>query len=68
MSPVLAKTAQVFALAMFAFIFGGYSFLLSGACTDQKMGGWVWVAMLCSIVGMAVVGFRIVRGTGAFKA
>jgi hypothetical protein len=64
----MAKTIQVLALALFAFVLGGYSFLLSGACTEQKMGTWGWAAVVGSIVGMAVVGFRIVRGSEASSA
>jgi hypothetical protein len=56
MKPALAKMFQVLAVAVFAFSLGGWSFLLTGACTEFRGGGgrWAWVAGVCSIVGLAV--------------
>jgi hypothetical protein len=56
MNPALAKTSQALAVAVFAFSLGGWSFLLSGACTEFSGGGgrWAWVAAVCSLVGLAV--------------
>jgi hypothetical protein len=33
----MAKTAQIFAVAVFAFILGAYNFLLSGACAEFRI-------------------------------
>jgi hypothetical protein len=56
MNPALAKTSQVLAVAVFAFSLGGWSFLLSGACTEFAGGGgrWAWVAAISSLVGLTV--------------
>jgi hypothetical protein len=54
---------QHFAVAVFAFILGGYSFLLSGACAEFRGGGerWVWVATVSCIVGLAIGLFALMR-------
>jgi hypothetical protein len=64
MNPALVKTTQVFAVAVFAFILGGFSFLLSGACAEFRGGGgrWAWVATVSCIVGLAVSLLTLVRG------
>jgi hypothetical protein len=61
MSPVLAKLVRVSIVAGFAFLLGGYSFELSGACTEVKGGGWAWAAVILSIVGLAFGAFLVVR-------
>jgi uncharacterized membrane protein len=63
MNPALAKTTQVFAAAVFAFILGGYSFLLSGACAEFTGGGakWAWVAVIGCVVGLAVSLLTLMR-------
>ena len=63
MNPALAKTTQIFAVAVFAFILGGYSFLLSGACAEFRGGGgkWASVAAVSCIVGLAVSLFTLMR-------
>lgn len=64
MNPALTKAAQVLVVAVFAFILGGYSFLLSGACAEFRGGGWAWTALAGSILGLAFGAFRIVRDAG----
>jgi hypothetical protein len=67
LNPTMAKTAQIFAVAAFAFILGGYNFLLSGACAEFSIRGdgerWVWVATAVScIVRLAIGLFALMRG------
>jgi hypothetical protein len=64
MNPAFAKISQVFAVAVFAFILGGWSFLISGACAELRGGGgkWAWVALLGCIAGLAVSSLTLMRG------
>jgi hypothetical protein len=63
MNPAFAKISQVLAVAVCAFILGGWSFLLSGACTEFRdyRGTWAWVAAVLCIVGLAVNSFTLIR-------
>ena len=63
MNPVIAKISQVLAVAVFAFILGGWSFLLSGACVEfRDYGGkWAWVAAVFCFVGLAVSLLTLIR-------
>ena len=62
MSPVLAPLVRVFIVAGFAFILGGNSFRLSGACTQVAGGAWAWAALVLSIIGLAFGTFLVVHG------
>jgi hypothetical protein len=61
MNPALVKTSQVLASTVFAFILGGYSSVLSGACSEIKGSPATWVVIACCIVGIAVSVFALIR-------
>ena len=61
MNPVLIKASQVLAVAVFAFILGGLSFFLSGACTELIGGRWAWMALIASILGLVSASIRLLR-------
>jgi cation transport ATPase len=63
MNPALTKTAQIFAVGVFSFILGGWSFLLSGACVEFRNGGgrWAWIAVIGCIVALIVSLFGLMR-------
>jgi hypothetical protein len=61
LSSAIVKTVQVFMIAVFAFIFGGFSFLLSGGCDEFQGSGWAWVALICDFTIVALNSFALVR-------
>lgn len=70
MNPILAKMAQIFSVAVFAFILGGWTFLLSGACTEFRGEGgrWALVAAIVCAIGLAVGLLGLVRNVWASRA
>ena len=63
MTPAFVKMSQVLAVTVFAFILGGWSFLLSGACVEFRDGGgrWAWVAAVFCVLGLAVSLLTLMR-------
>ena len=61
MNPALAKTSQVLASTVFAFILGGYSSVLLGACSEVRGSTATWVVIACCIAGIAVSVFTLMR-------
>jgi len=61
MNPALAKTSQVLASTVLAFVLGGYSSVLLGACSEVKGSTATWVVIVCCIVGIAVSVFALMR-------
>jgi uncharacterized membrane protein len=61
MNPALTKTSQVLASTVFAFILGGYSSVLLGACSEVRGSTATWVVIAGCIVGIAVSVFTLMR-------
>jgi hypothetical protein len=61
MNPALANTSQVLASTVLAFVLGGYSSVLLGACSEVKGSTATWVVIVCCIVGIAVSVFALMR-------
>jgi len=61
MNPALAKTSQVFALAVTAFLLGGYSSVLLGACSEIRSSTGTWVVIVCCIVVVATSIFALMH-------
>jgi hypothetical protein len=61
MNPALVKTSQVLASTFLAFILGGYSSVLLGACSEVKGSTATWVVIGCCIVGIAVSSFALMH-------
>jgi hypothetical protein len=64
MNPATARLSQVIAVCVFAFILGGWTFSLSGACAElHAPGKWAWIAAVGSIVGLGVSLTAAIRDT-----
>jgi len=61
MNPALVKTSQVLASTVLAFVLGGYSSVLLGACSEVKGSTATWVVIVCCIVGIAVSVFALMH-------
>ena len=64
MNPALVKTSQVLASTVLAFVLGGYSSVLLGACSEVKGSTATWVVIVCCIVGIAVSVFALMHDLG----
>ena len=54
MHPSLPKVSRTLTTALLAFILGGYTFRLSGACEAGGATKWAWVAVGACVLGLAV--------------
>jgi len=54
MNPTIAKISRILTTAVFAFVLGGYTFRLSGACAAGGATKWAWVAVIACVLGLAV--------------
>jgi hypothetical protein len=61
MNPALVKTSQILAATVLAFVLGGYSSVLLGACSEVKGSTATWVVIVCCIVGIAASVFALMN-------
>jgi hypothetical protein len=62
MNAATVRLSHVLSVSVFAFILGGWTFFLSGACSELHSGGkWIWIGAVGSVVGLAVSMTALVR-------